>query len=162
VAFWVRPATIDDLTAVQRLFHGLDELHAGALPDVARLPEVSQVTAADLAEWIACENVLIAVAEIDGVVVGFVDASRHEPSDPTDVDRPWCGVNNLAVDPAHRRRGVATALVRTTEAWARSRGLDDVRLQVYEFNEAARALYERLGYVTLARRLRKPLERDPP
>jgi ribosomal protein S18 acetylase RimI-like enzyme len=153
----LRPARLDDLPALQALWRELDGLHAEALPDVSRVPEPSQITAEDLRQWIANESCFMWVAEAGGAVVGFVDASIHRPEDPTDVDRPWCGINNLAVAAAHRRGGIGAALVRAAEAWARDKGLADVRLQVYEFNAPAHALYERLGYATLARRLRKRL-----
>jgi ribosomal protein S18 acetylase RimI-like enzyme len=153
----VRAARPDDFPTVLALFDALNRQHADALPDVARAPDPPNLTRAELAEMLASPNVLFAVAELDGDVVGFVDASRHQPSDPTDVDAPWCGINNLAVRADRRRRGVGTALVRAAEAWAGAKGLGDVRLQVYEFNAGARAFYERLGYATLARRMRKPI-----
>lgn len=53
---------------------------------------------------------------------------------------------NLAVDPAFRRRGVGTALLRALEA-ALPRG--DLLLMVEQENSAAQALYQREGYVTV-------------
>jgi ribosomal protein S18 acetylase RimI-like enzyme len=48
-------------------------------------------------------------------------------------------------------------LMNTMEAWAVEEGATAIQLIVYEFNEAAIALYERLGYQTLSRRLSKEL-----
>ena len=42
--------------------------------------------------------------------------------------------------------------------WARARGLTRVELNVYEFNEGARAFYAALGYETLSRKLGRSLE----
>ena len=104
------------------------------------------------------EECFFAVAEGEGGrVVGFIDASRHEPTDPADVPAPWCGVNNLAVHRAHVRVGVGTALLEAAEEWALGRGYAQMRLTVFEFNEGARALYERAGYSTLSRQLIKRL-----
>ena len=47
------------------------------------------------------------------------------------------------------------SFVRAAEAWSRERGLPDVRLDVYEFNAGARRLYERLGYRTYRRQMRR-------
>ncbi len=59
---------------------------------------------------------------------------------------PEAEVLTLAVDPAHRRVGTATALVAELEARAAAQGGREVFLEVAATNTAARALYERLGY----------------
>ena len=55
-------------------------------------------------------------------------------------------LNLLAVDPAHRRRGVARALVRWLEETALTAGTFIIGLELRAGNEAARALYHTLGY----------------
>jgi GNAT superfamily N-acetyltransferase len=52
----------------------------------------------------------------------------------------------LFVDPAHRRRGLATALLEHGHQWARKRGDTQIALQVLSSNEAALQLYQKLGY----------------
>ncbi|MDF1521283.1 MAG: peptidase C39 family protein, partial [Trueperaceae bacterium] len=53
---------------------------------------------------------------------------------------------SLVTDPAHRGRGVASALLAAAEAAAHERGCVSVRLEVRVDNEAAIALYRRRGY----------------
>lgn len=55
-------------------------------------------------------------------------------------------LNLLAVDPAHRRRGIARALVRWLEETALTAGTFIIGLELRAGNEAARALYHTLGY----------------
>jgi ribosomal-protein-alanine N-acetyltransferase len=55
-------------------------------------------------------------------------------------------LNLLAVDPAHRRRGVGRALVRWLEETALTAGTFIIGLELREGNEAARAFYRSLGY----------------
>jgi [ribosomal protein S18]-alanine N-acetyltransferase len=55
-------------------------------------------------------------------------------------------LNLLAVEPAHRRRGVARALVLWLEETARTAGTFIVGLELRAGNEAARAFYRSLGY----------------
>lgn len=62
------------------------------------------------------------------------------------------------VCPAHRRRGIATALMRVAEAAARQAGCDRLGLQVDAHNPAAIGLYQALGYVTRSLELVKSLE----
>ena len=54
-------------------------------------------------------------------------------------------VDALATDPAHRRRGIATALLRAAEEQARAAGLNAVALDTAERNTTAQALYESFG-----------------
>jgi GNAT superfamily N-acetyltransferase len=55
-------------------------------------------------------------------------------------------VDALATDPAHRRSGVATALLADAERMAAAAGLDGVALDTGLENRGARALYERTGF----------------
>ncbi|MBC2932976.1 N-acetyltransferase [Nocardioides sp. zg-1228] len=60
----------------------------------------------------------------------------------------WLLVESLAVDPAHRRRGLATAVLAEVLDWGASSGATTALLHVETDNEAAIALYERHGFVT--------------
>lgn len=55
-------------------------------------------------------------------------------------------LNLLAVDPAHRRRGVARSLLRWLEETALTAGTFIIGLELRAGNEAARAFYVALGY----------------
>jgi [ribosomal protein S18]-alanine N-acetyltransferase len=55
-------------------------------------------------------------------------------------------LQDVEVRPEHRRRGVATALTGAAEGEARARGHDRLTLTVSAANDAAQALYRRLGY----------------
>jgi ribosomal protein S18 acetylase RimI-like enzyme len=55
-------------------------------------------------------------------------------------------IQDVYVEPEHRRRGIASALSRGVERAAVRRGHDRISLGVGIANESARRLYERLGY----------------
>jgi ribosomal-protein-alanine N-acetyltransferase len=55
-------------------------------------------------------------------------------------------INNVAVDPRFRRRGVAAALLRTALEHGRSRGARRAFLEVRASNAAAQALYRGFGF----------------
>ena len=55
-------------------------------------------------------------------------------------------LNLLAVEPAHRRRGVARSLVRWLEETALTAGTFIIGLELRAANEAARGFYRSLGY----------------
>jgi ribosomal protein S18 acetylase RimI-like enzyme len=69
-----------------------------------------------------------------GVVLGTFDGRRG-----------W--IHRLAVDPEHRRSGVATQLVTELERRLRARGAPRINLLVMPENEAGLAFWQRLGYL---------------
>jgi hypothetical protein len=79
----------------------------------------------------------IVVAEIDGALVGAVIVGW-------DGVRGW--IYHLAVAPAHRRRGIATRLMRGAEATLRALGCPKINLQVRATNQSVVAFYRALGY----------------
>ena len=96
-----------------------------------------------------CSLTLAAVDEAGGLL-GYVGLLAV-------VDEGY--ITNVAVHPACRRRGVASALLGTLEDLGRERALAFLTLEVRQFNAPARALYEKLGYVPAG--LRKNYYEDP-
>lgn len=58
----------------------------------------------------------------------------------------WLGVFAVEVDSAHRRQGLARAIMAALHRWGAVHGARRAYLQVESTNEAAVRLYERLGY----------------
>lgn len=85
---------------------------------------------------------LLLVATAGDEIVGAVMAGF-------DGTRGW--MHHLAVAPAWRRRGVATALVRAAEAGLRRLGCPKLNLQVVPENAGVVAFYRRLGFEVEAR-----------
>ena len=76
--------------------------------------------------------------------VGFVQLYPKWSS--TTMRRDWI-LNDLFVEPGHRRRGVGRALMEEATAFCRRTGAANVSLKTQVGNEAAQALYESLGWV---------------
>jgi len=87
------------------------------------------------------DNVVL-VAHMGRTTAGSVMFSEHGVTDPGD-----CALNGMWVDPAFRRTGVAQALVHAVVAQAQVADKRCVVLHVVADNTAARALYEREGFV---------------
>lgn len=62
------------------------------------------------------------------------------------VDADWVGLHAVTVDPAHRRRGLATAVVAELLDWGAEVGALTAWLHVETDNPAARAFWESLGF----------------
>ena len=53
---------------------------------------------------------------------------------------------SMWVDPEFRRAGVGRLLIDSVAAWARGRGMHELKLMVTSVNHGAIAFYERLGF----------------
>jgi ribosomal protein S18 acetylase RimI-like enzyme len=100
----------------------------------------------------------------------WVDESEPQPSNREPVACLWMGnaldpsdgerhahVFLVYVAPPHRRRGIASALMRHAEAWARQRGDRQIGLQVFADNFPALSLYKSQGYQPISVWMGKPL-----
>ena len=52
----------------------------------------------------------------------------------------------IYVKPNHRRQGLATTLIQQGQKWVEQQGYDQMGLQVFERNQAALKLYDKLGF----------------
>jgi ribosomal protein S18 acetylase RimI-like enzyme len=75
-----------------------------------------------------------------------------------DGTRPFVASYDILIFEAYRRQGYGAQALHALEKQAVEKGFDEIRLHVFGHNHAARALYEKLGYVatnvTMARRLK--------
>jgi ribosomal protein S18 acetylase RimI-like enzyme len=98
---------------------------------------------------------VLLIAEHQAKPAGFLLMLDTLPDEVTRM--PQAFVAYMAVEPSLRGRGIASRLLGAAEDEARRRGLPYMGLMVTEDNAAARALYERAGYLTERRLLCKPL-----
>jgi ribosomal protein S18 acetylase RimI-like enzyme len=61
-------------------------------------------------------------------------------------------IANVAVDPAYRRKGIASSLTKNAIDHARKRGINEIWLHVRSENETALSLYQSLGFVERTQR----------
>lgn len=87
------------------------------------------------------EEVVFASVVEDGTVVAKGRASLSVRADV------WAGVTDVHVAPSHRRGGLAGAVLQALLGWAAERGATAAYLQVRGDNDAALALYDRIGFV---------------
>jgi ribosomal-protein-alanine N-acetyltransferase len=86
---------------------------------------------------------LALVVEENGSIAAFLVTSHVGPE--------W-EIENVAVAPEARRRGLGSRLIREFLDKAKQRGAESVFLEVRESNRAARALYAKWGFVEAGRR----------
>src|SRR5580698_5126833 len=91
------------------------------------------------------------VAELENVGVSFCYLARNESGDILGFCSFWrvldeLHINNLAVAPMYRRRGIGTELLTHVLNEGARLGAYRATLEVRRSNEVARHLYEHLGF----------------
>ena len=109
----------------------LAELHATAFPE--------PWSEAEIAKLLSNPTVFAILSHERGFVLAWAAGGDSE-------------ILTLAVAPEARRKGVGASLVSAAGVAALVRGAATMHLEVAEDNDAARALYAKLGYVEAGRR----------
>lgn len=155
----IRRASAADVPRLLELFAELDELHRAQFPEM--FPATVRRDSATVERWLSEERVGFFAAELHReapTVVGFLRVVEvRTPEGGVLLSRRFGLIEDLAVAVDHRRSGVASALLRAAEGWARERGIGALEVTVWAFNQAAQELYARQGFDPLRHYLRKPL-----
>jgi ribosomal-protein-alanine N-acetyltransferase len=128
----IRPATPEDVNAILALERACDMAAHWSEAEYARIFEDDGVAR------------VLFVAD-DGGVSGFIVARTAGPD--------W-EIENIAVEPARRGRGIGRELVDAVIAEAKAAHADAIALEVRESNSPARALYRHCGFSEIGRRPR--------
>lgn len=156
--FTIRLATSADAEAIRPLWQSVDDLHRAALPALFQTPPDSWPDIEIVETLIAGPDSAIYVAESEGVVVGFVTPLlMRRPETPIRPARTFVEIDNMAVNPAHQRRGIGRALMAAAKDWAKDHGAKSIDLNVYAFNDPASRLYEMSGFTPMLHRLTKDI-----
>ena len=83
------------------------------------------------------------LAEVDGKPAGYAGLWRVAGEGH---------INNVAVDPGYRKRGIGTEIIKKLMDDARKEGIKEFTLEVRPSNEAAIALYRKFGFDSEGRR----------
>ncbi len=111
----------------------------------------------ELEKMLQQDHVMIAVAEVDGLVVGSGYA-RIETAKPYLEHEQYAYLGFMYVREAYRGRGINAKIIETLEQWSFSRGIKELRLEVYVDNENAIRAYEKQGFGKLMYVMRKSLD----
>jgi GNAT superfamily N-acetyltransferase len=101
------------------------------------------------------ENVTFLARDESRRAVGFLNGAVHK--DQGIFREPFAFVNNAFVVEQARSHGVATALLRSFEVWARAAGAEDIRLNVSAGNELGLSFWAKSGFDTHEYIMRKPI-----
>ena len=137
----VRPATVDDVPALIELLAAVagEGRWLAAEPDFDREARAALVT----------ETVRAGASGGDPYAVFVVADDAGQLIGDLNIGLRSYGVAELGmmVADGHRGQGIGSALLTAGIDWARARGAHKVGLEMWPDNTAARALYEKFGFV---------------
>lgn len=137
----IRPAIIDDLPI-------LLEFEQGIIRDERPFDEThkeEQIHYYDLPAMIASPTVELIVAEINNITVGCGYA-RIDKAKPYKKFEYFAYLGFMYVRPEYRGKGINAKVMEYLRAWAKTRGLTELRLEVYCENESAVKAYNKAGF----------------
>lgn len=140
----VRSATIADLETLLEFEQAMIEAER-PFDETIRTGE--GVRYYDLAGLIAAANVEIVVALHASQIIacGYV---RIEDSEPYLRHQQHAYLGFMYVVPEHRGKGVNKTVMKALEQWSISKGVTEMRLEVYTNNTAAIKAYEKSGFIS--------------
>jgi ribosomal protein S18 acetylase RimI-like enzyme len=167
VAVTIREARDDDAAGIARLGQENSAYYTRLAPEHFRLPDeegLVKFIASDR-EWRERPDTLALVAEDNGVIAGYLEASLQFP----DETAKWQGqrdlsdvrlfINFVGTADAYKRQGVATGLVSAAEAWGRQRGAVVALCDTFIDSPLSVPFWERrMGYERRAIIFRKRLD----
>jgi len=135
IEYFLRSANVADVPKVSAL---VDAAYGHYVERLGMLP---RPMTEDYSEVIA--NRRVTVAESHGTIVGLIVLA---------VDDEGFLIDNVAVDPSYRGKGLGRVLLEFAEAEARRAGFDSIYLYTHEKMSENVAIYSRIGYVEYDRR----------
>lgn len=103
----------------------------------------------DLLELIKSPDALVVVAEENNEIIGSGYAWIKQTEKDYYNFKNFAYLGFMYVKPEHRGQGINKLILDELVAWARSRGISEIRLDVYDQNESAVKAYEKAGFERL-------------
>jgi len=166
VALVVRDATSADAEGIAALSRENGAYYARLAPDRFRVPDEAGFIEfmRDDDEWRSRPDSLSLVAEVDGEVAGYLEATLQPPLESArwqsqrDLGETRLFIGVVGTADRHKRRGVATRLVEAAEEWGRASGASVAVCDTFIESPLSVPFWEvRMRYRRQAIVFRKPL-----
>jgi GNAT superfamily N-acetyltransferase len=149
----LRPAELGDLDVLLEFEQAIIETERPFDPTIREGDDVHYY---DLKALIESPSAEVVVALVGSVVVASGYAWINGSDSYLKYDR-YSYLGFMYVVPSYRGKGVNKKIVDALEAWSASRGVTEIRLEVYLGNAGAIRAYEKSGYSRLQLLMRKEL-----
>jgi len=143
----IRAAVVGDDEILARLNRFVHDLHLLQRPE-----HFKPTQSLELADWydslLQSSTARLWIAEVDGQAAGYLSAVLHQQlENPFARARNWWEIDQIAVDPTYRRKGIARSLIVEALNEARAQGIHQVEAVSWSFNNDIQEVLRRLGFV---------------
>jgi ribosomal protein S18 acetylase RimI-like enzyme len=151
VAITIRSAASEDTHGIARVYLESAEYHAHLDPERYLVPAAETISARYREGRQHPPNLregcITLVAELNGEIVGFVDARLEQSPDAMHRGMIYCHVAEIAVSSRHQNQGIGGRLLRAAEDWGWKQGAEFASLEYHAANTRASKFYQRrIGY----------------
>ncbi|MEP5362481.1 MAG: GNAT family N-acetyltransferase [Reichenbachiella sp.] len=137
----IRPATLEDLPILYEFEQGIIQAERPFDPTL----KSGHINYYDLKALTESDQAEVLVAEVAGEVVASGYAHIKDGKDFQSHDQ-FAYLGFMFVKPDHRGQGIITQILDELKSWSQSRGINEIRLEVYDDNEPAVRAYEKAGF----------------
>jgi len=152
----IRDAVKNDFPRLDELYEQVDELHRRVHPDRFKKPEKTGRSADYYESLLDTPGAFLIVVEKEGKVIGFAEAYiKKAKNNPVVKPRTWLLIDGIVIDKVWRNSGAGQFLLNELVRRAKAGGIDQIELNVYEFNTAAIKFYEKCGFKSICKTMHK-------
>lgn len=156
----IRTATMDDCSAVCRLFRELDDHHVSIRPDVFQSFDDPIQQRERVARFVNGDDAELFVAEINSDIVGLatVRASDNPDAPMFRPGRRAC-MDDLVVKRESRGSGIGKMLLDRVTKWAQSRELPCLVINVWNANKEGLSFFAKNRFVPRCQQMELQIEK---
>lgn len=148
----IRPASLDDTEILLEFEQGVIDAERPFDPTL----KPGSFHYYDLDEMIHSDDIQLLVAEVDGLVVGSGYA-RIEKSKVFHKHPNYAYLGFMYVRPEYRGKGINREIIDALQSWSSSKGINELRLEVYCDNLPAVSAYKKIGFLNHVMQMRLTL-----
>lgn len=148
-----------DYKHVVELYSKLVETQMENLPWKFQKPEKEVFSKAVFVESLKSKNTLILLAKQKVKLIGLIYIKVEKAANlPLNVARRYAKIQDLLVKGSFKGKGVEEKLLLEAQKWVQSKGVTDIELEIFDYNEEALAFYKKDGFQEVSHIVRKVLK----
>ena len=135
-------ATINDIEQIEKLLYQVHKVHSDARPDLF-IAGKKKYNKEELVNIINNKNTPIFVYKDEDIILGYAFIIYKIENADSLVNIKTMYVDDFCVDENYKHQGIGTKLFDFLKIEAKKQNCYNITLNVYNFNKAAKAFYEK-------------------